>query len=223
MNSMTTKSAIIVGAGPGLGMAMAHRFGRDGYRIGLVAKDDDVLDKMRHELQSSGVTVAIAQADVTDAQALRGAIGVCSSKNGDPDIVFSNTSFFVEATPTKVSLELFELTFKIACVSTLITLQTIAPLMTARGHGTLLVPGTALAIKPWPPGAALGAAKAAARNLTMAAHEEVKSAGMHVCMITIDGMIKEDTAFSPRKIAEKFWEVSQAKRSEWVPEVVFAG
>lgn len=215
---------LMVGAGPGLGTALARKFGENGYVIGMIARDEAVLDELAAELGDSGIETATAVADVTDADGLRAAIDALRDELGDPDVVLSNTSMMVEATPTTVSLEIFEATWRVACVSTLITLQQVAPAMVGRGSGVFLVPGTALALRPWPPGAALGAAKAAARNLTMGAAAELKPSGVHAAMITIDGMIKADSPFDPEHIAQVFWDVSQlTDPGDWQPEVVYTG
>ena len=37
---MPQKIALVIGVGPGLGMSIAHRFGREGYGIALVSRSD---------------------------------------------------------------------------------------------------------------------------------------------------------------------------------------
>ncbi len=212
----------IVGAGPGLGEEIAKRFGREGYSVGLLAKNPQVLEGLGKRLSGFGITVFAAEADVTDMSALQNALDEISKNLGTPDVVLANTSMFVEGTPSEVPLAIFETTWRVACLSTLIALQHVAPAMIKRGSGTFLVPGTPIAIKPWPPGAALGAAKAAVRNLTMGAHDELKPLGLHVTMLTIDGAIKAGGSFDPALIAEAFWQVSQAPESQWQPETVFS-
>ena len=213
----------IVGAGPGLGEEIAKRFGREGYTVGLLAKDPNVLADLSKSLSEVGVATFTADADVTDEAALKKALDTLNSNLGTPDVVLSNTSMFVEGTPSEVPLAIFETTWRVACLSTVIALQHVVPKMKERGSGTFLVPGTPLAIKPWPPGASLGAAKAAVRNFTMGAADELKPAGLHVAMLTIDGMIKAGGPFDPVHIAEAFWLESQKPESAWTPESTFEG
>lgn len=54
----------IIGAGPGLGAAVARRFGREGFSIALIARTQSKLDTLAAELTATGVTAAGYAADV---------------------------------------------------------------------------------------------------------------------------------------------------------------
>lgn len=217
------KSVLVVGAGPGLGAAVAQRFARDGYSVGLIARDEAVLTTQSEELAATETTCFVARADVTDADELREAIDSVDALLGIPDVVLSNTSMFVEATPTEIDPSSFETVWRVACLSSVIALQQVVPAMRERGSGVFLMPGTPLALKPWPPGAALGAAKAAARNFVMNAGVELAPEGIHAAVVTIDGVIKDGTAFSPAAIADRFHQVADLPAPDWSPEYHFAG
>ena len=53
----------IVGAGPGLGAAVARKFGREGFSVALISRDQSKLDAMAAELESDGVTARGYAAD----------------------------------------------------------------------------------------------------------------------------------------------------------------
>lgn len=72
----------IVGAGRGLGAAVARRFGREGFAIALVSRDQTKLDAMAAELADGGVTARGYSADVRDAASLEAAL---TSAADDPD------------------------------------------------------------------------------------------------------------------------------------------
>jgi len=213
----------IVGAGPGLGSALAHRFGAEGYRIGLIARNPAALSELGDGLSAVGVESAAVVANASDADALRNALDAVAVELGDPDVVVSNTSMMVEGLPTTIDLGVFEQVWRVACVSTLVALQHVAPIMRTKGSGVFLVPGTAIAMRPWAPGVALGSAKAAARNVVMSAATELAPHNVHAAMITIDGMITAEGPFAPDAIAQTFWSVSQQPPSQWHPEVVYSG
>ncbi|MGZ0712706.1 SDR family NAD(P)-dependent oxidoreductase (plasmid) [Coraliomargarita sp. W4R53] len=54
----------IVGAGPGLGAAVARRFGREGFSIALISRNQSKLDALASELAADGFTVRGYGADV---------------------------------------------------------------------------------------------------------------------------------------------------------------
>lgn len=218
-----TKSLLIVGAGPGLGQEVAQTFGKQGFSVGLIARDADVLATCSAQLEENNIATSTSQADVTDASNLRNAIDEIIGEQGVPDVVLANTSMYYEATPTQVPLDVFETTWRVACLGTLIALQHLAPKLTERGSGAFFVPGTPLAVNPWDGAAALGAAKAATRNLTIAAAQELGPQHLHVAMLTIMGMIKEGGDFDPAVLAQEFWKLYQTPDAQWQAEVLYTG
>jgi len=51
-------TALIVGAGPGIGAAVARRLGREGHPVGLVARNGERLARMVDALAAEGTTAA---------------------------------------------------------------------------------------------------------------------------------------------------------------------
>ena len=64
---------MIVGAGPNLGLAIARRFGREGFSVGLVSRNQEKLDGLAGELEADGITAAGAAADIRDSDGLAAA------------------------------------------------------------------------------------------------------------------------------------------------------
>jgi NAD(P)-dependent dehydrogenase (short-subunit alcohol dehydrogenase family) len=56
----------IVGAGPGLGLSIARRFGREGFTVALISRSAANLDRLAAELADSGIQAAGFPADVRD-------------------------------------------------------------------------------------------------------------------------------------------------------------
>jgi len=54
----------IIGAGPGIGMALARRFGREGHAIGLIARSQGI-DTLAAELAAEGLKAKAYRADAT--------------------------------------------------------------------------------------------------------------------------------------------------------------
>ena len=69
-------TAIIVGAGPGIGASVANRFAEAGYAVGLVARNRERLAEMERDLtHRTGASVRAETADATDVRALKRALG----------------------------------------------------------------------------------------------------------------------------------------------------
>ncbi|WP_421617410.1 SDR family NAD(P)-dependent oxidoreductase, partial [Agrobacterium tumefaciens] len=69
-----TNSIMIIGAGPGIGQAVAEKFGREGWHVVLTARNADRLTGLSRTLSGQGLHVSTLQADATDPIALRKAV-----------------------------------------------------------------------------------------------------------------------------------------------------
>ncbi|MDJ0334455.1 SDR family NAD(P)-dependent oxidoreductase [Salinibacterium sp. G-O1] len=72
----------IIGAGPGLGAAVARRFGREGFSIALISRDQSKLDAMAAELGADGVTASGFAADVKVPAELENALARAAAELG---------------------------------------------------------------------------------------------------------------------------------------------
>ena len=72
----------IIGAGPGLGAAVARRFGREGFSIALIARNQSKLDVMVAELTAAGFTASAYAADVRTPASLEAALTRAATELG---------------------------------------------------------------------------------------------------------------------------------------------
>ena len=72
----------IIGAGPGLGAAVARRFGNEGYSIALIARNQSKLDAMAAELTAAGFTASAYAADVRTPATLEAALARAAAELG---------------------------------------------------------------------------------------------------------------------------------------------
>ncbi len=85
-----SKSLMIIGVGPGIGQAVARRFGREGWQIVLTGRSAQRLDSLVAELKADGITAHAAPADATDAEALRAALAKAEALTGGLSAVHFN-------------------------------------------------------------------------------------------------------------------------------------
>ena len=72
----------IIGAGPGLGAAVARRFGREGFSVALISRNQGKLDAMAAELTADGLTASGYAADVLVPAALEDALARAAAELG---------------------------------------------------------------------------------------------------------------------------------------------
>src|SRR3954466_1490155 len=83
---------LLVGAGPGLGAAIARRFARGGYRVTLVARSAATMAPTAQELRAAGAEVTTIEADAGDPEALRAALAPVFAAPGTPGVVIYNAA-----------------------------------------------------------------------------------------------------------------------------------
>lgn len=69
-----SKTILVCGHGPGISDAVARRFGREGYAVGLVARNEPRLQKAAAALAEAGVKAQAFAGDLADAAAVRGIV-----------------------------------------------------------------------------------------------------------------------------------------------------
>lgn len=190
-------SAIVLGAGPGLGLALASAYAGTGRKVALVGRAQDRVQELAAQIGPNAEGFA---ADLAEPEQVREVIQRASSALGAPDIVHYNASVLLEGTPTTVPLADVEQCWRVGCLGAWAALQSAAELMDA--GSAFFVTGGGLALDPWPPASALASAKAAVRNMVFAAAKELPD--LKVAMITINGVIVEGTDLSPSEIARWF-------------------
>jgi len=82
-----TRTLAVFGAGPALGLATARRFGAEGYRIALVARDRAKLDDLEKDLVERGIEAYGVTADLADTGAARAAAAAITGRFGTPDVL----------------------------------------------------------------------------------------------------------------------------------------
>jgi NAD(P)-dependent dehydrogenase (short-subunit alcohol dehydrogenase family) len=83
---MTSRGPLfVIGAGPGVGAAVARRFGQEGHAVGLVARNEQRLSSARRELREHGVVAEYGLADVRELFARALAVTVDDSFSDEPD------------------------------------------------------------------------------------------------------------------------------------------
>ena len=82
-----TKTIAVFGAGPGFGRAIAHRFGREGFRVALVARTQAKLDRLVAELTAAGIEAAGFAADLRDRRQLAPVAEAITGRFGSIDVI----------------------------------------------------------------------------------------------------------------------------------------
>ncbi len=211
----------IVGVGPGIGLAVARRFGREGYRLALMARRKGVLEGQASTLRDAGLDALAFQANAAEPETLRQAFEVVRREMAAPAVLVYNAAVMREALPSTLDTDDLTRDFRINVAGALVAVQQVVADMRQAGRGTVLLTGGGLALDPWPQFASLAIGKAGLRNLTVSLAKELEPDGIHVATVTITGIVKSGTRFDPDRIADEYWNLHQQSRATWRREVVY--
>jgi len=209
----------IVGAGPGVGLHVAEKFGREGFRAALVSRNAEKLARYAEELGKAGVEAEGVPADAGDPASLEAAFARISERFGSPDVLVYNAAVLQPGTPMELTCDRLIDDFKVNVAGALACARLVAPEMTKRGNGTILFTGGGLALQPMARVASLAIGKAGIRSLAYTLGEELAPRGVFVGTVTICGFVKPGTFFDPSRIAESYWELYERRDRR---EIVFA-
>lgn len=210
---------LLIGMGPGIGLSVARRFGREGFEVLMVARDDAKLLRYQTELGESGIRSQTFVADAADETAFQDALGEIASRHPDIEVLHYNPSAYNPALPSQLDLPVFVNDLKINIVGGVVAVRAVLPQMRARGRGTIFMTGGGSALAAPLELVSLSIGKAGLRNFTLALAEECRPEGIHVATITIHGAVQAGTHFDPALIADEFWRLYRQPPAEWQTEV----
>lgn len=208
---MSNKICVIAGAGPGLGLAIARRFGREAHHIVLLARREDALANYVKELKKEGMEASWFWTDFADTESIALAFEAIRQQVGQPTVLVYNAYQLTMGTPSELDLMQVTADFNVNVVGALACAQEVIPHMKKEKSGMILFTGGGMALNPYPRFASLAIGKAGLRNLTYSLASELEPYNIGVATVTISGFIQPGTRFDPDSIANSYWELhSQA-------------
>jgi NAD(P)-dependent dehydrogenase (short-subunit alcohol dehydrogenase family) len=218
--SVDARHLLLVGAGPGLGAAIARRFAHEGYRLTLVARSEPAV---ANELREAGAHVSAVPADAGDGAALRAALAPLFAAPDAPGVVIYNAAIAAFDDLLSVTPEQLAQGYAVDVIGAVVTAQVAVPAMRAGGGGTLLFTGGGFA-DALPPGfATLSLGKLGLRAAATMLARELRGDHIHAGSLTILGQIAPGTSVDPDAIAGAYWEICHEAPGAWREEYRFAG
>ncbi|WP_225832353.1 SDR family NAD(P)-dependent oxidoreductase [Streptomyces sp. NK08204] len=198
----------IVGAGPGLGAAVARRFGREGFAVALVARDEERLAALVGDLAAEGVTARGFAADVRKPEDLVRALAAAGEELGTIEVLqyspVPHRDFMRPVLETRYRDLLGPIEFSV--YGPVAAVQQVLPGMRALGRGTILFVNGGSAAVPHPERAGTSIAFAAETAYGHLLHDRLAGEGIHVAQLVIPGVITAGhVRKDPAVLAELLW------------------
>ena len=232
-----TPVCLVVGAGVGVGGAIAKAFAAEGLVVCMTrrARNLDQLEALADEIRAVG---GVAHAFGVDARLEDEMIALVDRIEADIGplevVVFNigaNVRFGIVETTTRVFTKVWEM----ACLSGFIAGREAARVMTPRGRGTILFTGATASMRGREGFSAFAAAKAGLRMLAQSMARELAPKGIHVAHVVVDGaidgvftrqnrpdaddLLAQDKILKPEEIAANYVWLHNQPRSAWTHEI----
>jgi short-subunit dehydrogenase len=209
---------VIIGAGPGIGAAVARRFAKEGIPVALIARTARTVQAVARTLEPYGVATSCLIADSSDESSMRTALDAAADELGVAQSVIYNAAIIQRDAPGELSVQHHLDAWAVNVVGALTAAAYLAPVMAKHGGGSFLVTGGMP--EPDPRYTTLSLGKAGVRALVALLDQQYGSTGLHVATVTVARAVAPGTAFDPDDIAEHYWRLHTQPAGRWQREVV---
>ena len=224
MADIPYRTALIVGAGPGISASVARALTAAGVKVGLAARNTDKLAALAGETDAQTFAV-----DATDPAAVAQLFAAMDQSLGEPDVVIYNASARAHGPVAEIDPEAVRQAIAVSAFGGFLVVQQAAQRMQKHGRGAILLTGASASVKGFPLSSAFAMGKFALRGLAQSAARELGPKGIHVAHIVIDGGVrsdrrpdpadKPDSTLSPDGIAQTYVDILRQPRDAWSLEV----
>lgn len=219
------KTIAIIGAGPGVGFAVAEKFGLQGYNVALLSRTTEKLAPLQSKLQDRGIKAGIFKVDILDRDSLTQALYQVIDAYGSIDVLEFSPSPAWETlrTPRHIDVdnEQYHLAFQV--LSAITAVQTVLPQMLERKAGSILFTTASAAQRPNVATASFGVAAGALLNYARLLHEDLEQDHIYVGIVLIGAIVvgegiaskgdfpADTPTIHAKEVAETHWDL-HAKR-----------
>ena len=143
MSRLEGKTALVTGAGTGIGYAVAARFAREGARVVVADRAAAAADRAVSEI---GASARAAIMDISDEPSVEAAFGLLAAEGWAPDVVVANAGvqlFGSDAPAADLDLDVWRRTVDINLTGTFLTVKHALRTMLATGtRGSIILTGS---------------------------------------------------------------------------------
>jgi NAD(P)-dependent dehydrogenase (short-subunit alcohol dehydrogenase family) len=228
--------AVIVGAGPGLGCALAQRFGKASMHVAMASRHPDRLEAMAAECSGIAHSARSYACDATREASVDQLFARVAEEFGVPDVVVYNAGTFVRQSILETGAADFERCWRVGCLGGFLVGRAAARAMMARAprggrRGSILFTGATASLRGGAGFHNLAVGKFGLRALAQSMARELQPEGIHVAHVVIDGRIRppalvadaaapaDDSMLDPAAIAEAYYQIHIQPRSAWTQEL----
>ena len=177
------KTAVVTGAGSGIGRAAAALFAREGAAVAVMDLNADAAKDAAEQIAASGGTALAVAANVADRLQVRAAFEQIRNEYRRVDILYNNAGVNSSGSVVNATEDDWDRSFAVNAKGTFLCSQAAAPSMVASGGGSIINQGSVAALVGIANFASYCAAKGAVVALTRSMSVDLAPRGVRVNVI----------------------------------------
>jgi NAD(P)-dependent dehydrogenase (short-subunit alcohol dehydrogenase family) len=233
----TPRACLIIGAGDGVGAAVARAFAREGLAVCVTRRPRhlDRLEALAASIREDGGAAHAYGVDARNEAEMIALVDRIEAEVGPLEVVVFNIGANVRFSVLETTAQVYSKVWEMAALAGFFTGREAARVMEPRGRGTILFTGATASTRGAAGFSAFAGAKAALRQLAQSLAREMGPKGIHVAHVVIDGMIdgtfarslvpdiqpllEGDDILKPDEIARNYVWLHNQQRSAWTFEM----
>lgn len=216
------KLITIIGAGEGISKGVAEKFGKEGFKITLIARTESKLKEQVEQLSKNNISASYAVADVANADSLQNALVSIRDKEGHAEVILYNAAAVSVMDILEQNWETIKNQMDVTVGGYFNLMKMVLPYCLKENKGKLFVTNGGFALGGDEQWTSLSVGKAALRNLVQAFQKKVKETNVHVAQLTVCGYVNpSDEKYNPKLIAEQYWKLYLQNPSEFEGEIIY--
>lgn len=180
MYELSGKVAVITGAGSGIGLAMAHRFGAEGMAVVVADVETQALETAAAELRNAGIDVHAVRTDVTSPAQVEALATSALDRYGRVHVLCNNAGVGVFGGVSEMSVEEFRWIADVNLWGVLHGIKAFLPYLEAEGEGHIINTASVSGLLTQPGAAAYNVSKFGVIALSEALFYELRMSGSPV-------------------------------------------
>jgi NADP-dependent 3-hydroxy acid dehydrogenase YdfG len=224
------KTIVVAGYGSGISDAVASRFGREGFKVALVARDATKLEQAAKSFRERGIEAAGFACQLGDITAVKGMIDQVRSQLGPVTVVHWNAASGLGGDLAVSDPAQLRTVFDVGAIGLVAAVQAALPDLREQDQAAVLITGGGFAQNiPEVDGflaqigaMGLGLGKAVQHKLAGLLHARLAKEGIYVGEVMVTASVKGtsfdagDATLEAGTIADKFWDIYQGRDDIWV-------
>jgi len=232
---MSRSLCVIVGAGEGLGCALAKKFASEGFNIGLISRSKSSCAAAIEAVKTvnSSADVGFFSADARKPETLESAISAIVQEMGEIDVLIYNVrGEFTACEPLEMTYDALEENYQAEVIGAFASAKSVLPTMIKRSCGSVFFSSATAAFRGSGRYPIYAIGKFGLRALSQSLAKAYAKEGVHIVHFRLDcdldvpiirnlyaDKYNPETLASPDTVAQMYWLTHLQPKGAWSNEV----